>query len=150
VAKRKRFNNWDKCALRGLNVVDNDKAEVAEMLQAEEEEKPNKYFNIETEYNGIVYDSALEVKEAQRLDWRKMAGEIVKWERQVVITIIMHGTKLCTYRMDFVAYYPDGSKDYIECKGYKTPVWRLKRKLFQLQLRLAEPESRYIIKEKQP
>lgn len=82
-------------------------------------------------YNDYIYDSKFEAGYAQELDVRLKAGEITKWERQVVLHLAVNGFEVCTYRIDFVVYYPDGEVEYVELKGYAMPVWRLKWKLFE-------------------
>ena len=82
-------------------------------------------------YNGKIYDSNFEAGFARELDLRKKAGDIKDWEQQVNLDLIVNGYKVCTYRIDFVVHHNDGTTEYIECKGYPTPVWRLKWKLFE-------------------
>src|SRR3990167_3637812 len=81
--------------------------------------------------NGRQYDSNFEAGYAQELELRKKAGEIEKWETQVNLDLIVNGYIVCQYRIDFIAYYPDGTIEYIETKGVAFPVWRLKWKLFE-------------------
>ncbi len=82
-------------------------------------------------YNNQRYDSGFEAQHAQELDLRLKAGEITKWERQVKIPLIVNGFTIANYYIDFVVYYPDGTKEYVETKGYATDLWRLKWKLFE-------------------
>lgn len=82
-------------------------------------------------YKNRIYDSKFEGNYAQELDLRQKAGEIEKWEAQVLIPLVVNGYKVCDYTIDFIAYYPDGTKEYIETKGYATPLWRLKWKVFE-------------------
>jgi hypothetical protein len=66
------------------------------------------------------------------------AGEIMHLKRQVKYELIpkQEGERACHYIADFVYYEknPDG-KNYKmiveDCKGFKTDVYRLKKKLFQ-------------------
>lgn len=81
--------------------------------------------------NGRVYDSGFEAGYAHELDLRQKAGEIVKWEAQVTIPLIVNGYKIADYRIDFVVYYPDEIVEYVETKGYATPLWRFKWKVFE-------------------
>ena len=83
-----------------------------------------------TEYNGYKYDSKLEAGYAQELDLRKKAGDILDWERQVILNLEVNGYLVCTYKIDFIVYH-EGETEYVECKGYPTPQWRLKWKLFE-------------------
>jgi hypothetical protein len=58
------------------------------------------------------------------------AGEIIKWERQVKIPLEVNGYLVANYYIDFVVYR-DGETEYVECKGYPTPEWKLKWRLFE-------------------
>lgn len=83
------------------------------------------------EYDGFRYDSGFEAKYAQELDLRKGAGDIKDWEKQVNIPLIVNGYEVCKYRIDFIVYHGDNTVEYVETKGFATPVWRLKWKLFE-------------------
>ena len=82
-------------------------------------------------YNGSVFDSQFEANYARELDFRVKAKDIVKYERQVKIPLVVNGYLITNYFIDFVLYYPDGAIEYVECKGYATKSWRLKWKLFE-------------------
>lgn len=60
-----------------------------------------------------------------------MAGELSHWERQVPIDLVVSGYKIATYRIDFVEYDKNGGEMWTEVKGFETPEWRLKWKLFE-------------------
>ena len=83
------------------------------------------------EYNGFHYDSGFEARYAMELDLRLKAKEIESYERQVNLEMIVNGYKVWTYRIDFIIHHLDGLTEYIECKGYPTPVWKLKWLLFE-------------------
>jgi len=90
-----------------------------------------KYYNTPKVTNELgCWDSKFEASYAQELDLRKKAKDIIDWEAQVVLDLIVGDFKVCTYKIDFIVYY-DGITEYVECKGYPTPVWRLKWKLFE-------------------
>jgi hypothetical protein len=91
----------------------------------------NKFNNKRTEYNGNMYDSKREADYAQNLDWRKKAREILKWERQESIQLIVNGVLVTTYRVDFVVTLANGVKEYHEVKGMITPEAKIKMKLFE-------------------
>ncbi len=80
-------------------------------------------------YNGIVYHSKREAEFAQQLDFRKQAGEIDFWLRQISLPL-PGGTE---YRVDFVTYEqvadtPLYEVHWIEAKGYKIRLGEIKRK----------------------
>ena len=83
-----------------------------------------------TEYKGQHFDSKFEAQQAFELDMMQKAGEIIKWEAHKRLPLIVNGYVVCDYEIDFIAYR-DGETEYIETKGYPTPVWRLKWKLFE-------------------
>lgn len=93
--------------------------------------KYSKYKNRKTVYNGVEYDSKLEARIAQELDFIKAAGEIVQIRRQVVIKLYgQGGTEICRHKADFVVLTATGQWVVHEAKGAITPEWRLKLKLF--------------------
>lgn len=91
----------------------------------------NKYKNVKTEVNGITYHSKLEGKYAFELNARKLAGEILDWERQVKIDLSVGNRHITNYYIDFLVHHLDGTKEYVEVKGFETEVWRLKWRLFE-------------------
>ena len=94
-------------------------------------EKLSKYGARKKEYNGVVYASAFEAKYAAQLDWRKRAGDIKDWQRQITFNLVVNKTLICKYIIDFVIINNDDSKEYIETKGFETRDWKIKRKLFK-------------------
>lgn len=82
-------------------------------------------------YNGNHYDSGFEAGYAAELDIRQKIKEIVRWERQVKIPLEVNGYHVTNYYIDFIVYYPDGTKEFVEAKGYAHEVWRLKWKIFE-------------------
>lgn len=82
-------------------------------------------------YGGYIYQSKFEAHYAFELDARLRAGEIERWERQVKIPLDVNGYHISNYYIDFVAYYPDGTIEYVECKGLASEVWKLKWKIFE-------------------
>ena len=88
--------------------------------------KKGKYHNVSQMYNGHKYDSQLEAKYAQELDYRIDAGEVIKWERQVKLDLRVHGHHVTNYFIDFKVYHSDGTIEYVEVKGYQQPLWVVK------------------------
>jgi HAMP domain-containing protein len=81
-----------------------------------------------------MYDSKFEASVAQELDFRKSAGEIESWEAQKTLDLVVNGYKIGTYRIDFVAYRKDGVTEYIEAKGWSTPLWKMKWAIFEAMM----------------
>jgi hypothetical protein len=90
-----------------------------------------KYYNESQNYNGHHYDSKFEAGYAKQLDFRKKAGEIKSWQPHVKLALYVHGCHVCDYEMDFVLDYPDGSQEFVECKGAVLPLWALKWKILE-------------------
>lgn len=96
-----------------------------------------KYGAKRTQYNGLTYASRFEAGVAQELDLRMAAGEFVKVEPQFRIPLYIYladGTSvnIFAYVCDFRCVKPDGSYLLVEAKGYRTALYRVKRKLLEL------------------
>ena len=92
--------------------------------------RKNKYNATKTVYNGVKYDSKKEAKYAQELDLLLNYGEVLKIERQVPFVIYINDKKICTYKLDFKVTYDD-RVEYVDVKGYKTSIYRLKKKMVE-------------------
>lgn len=101
--------------------------------------KKGKYKNVAVEYGGKRYDSKLEAKVAQDLDWQLKSGDIIKWERQVTIPLRVNGVFIANYRIDFIAVDKSGQKKYIEVKGLELPLWKMKWRLLTALINEVDP-----------
>lgn len=96
------------------------------------ESAPSKYKNIKTEIDGIKFDSKKEAKRYQELRLLEQAGAINELKLQQRVPLEVNGTKVCTYICDFAYWVPRaGLTQHIfeDCKGMRTPVYLLKKKL---------------------
>lgn len=88
----------------------------------------NKYRNVKT--NG--YASKKEATRAQELKLLQLAGQITGLQEQIKFVLIpkQEGERECSYRCDF-QYFEGPKKTLIveDCKGMRTPSYRIKRKL---------------------
>lgn len=96
-----------------------------------------KYKAKRTEYNGLVYASKFEADVAKQLDLRLASGEFSKIEAQFRVPLYIYlangkPTTLFTYVCDFRCERPDGTYLLVEAKGFKTNVYRIKRKILEL------------------
>lgn len=91
----------------------------------------NKYGNKTSFFRGQGYDSKAEVQYAMELDDKLMKGEIAGWTKQKNIELKVNGYIICSYKIDFVIEHLDGVIEYLEVKGFATPTWRIKWKLFE-------------------
>src|SRR3990167_2203136 len=101
--------------------------------------RKKKYNNKTQEYNGQRYDSIKEANYAEELDWRMKAGEVSRWQRQVKIDLKINNIHITNYYIDFIVYLTNGTKQYVEVKGFETEVWRLKWKIFEAIYNEQEP-----------
>ena len=96
----------------------------------------HKYKAKQTEVNGYKFASKHEARYYQELCLLKDAGEVIEIELQPRFELIPdfyhNGKKVrgITYIADFKVSYKD-RVEIIDCKGFKTPVYKLKKKLFQ-------------------
>lgn len=107
--------------------------------------KKVKINNKRQEYNGNKYDSKLEARVAEELDWRLKSGELVEVKRQVKISIDVNGAHICNYYLDFRTVDKYGQVNYIEVKGFETMHWQLKKRLFIALLQELDPGATYEI-----
>ncbi len=89
-----------------------------------------KFNNVKT--NG--YHSKKEARRAEALKVLETAGEISELREQVKVELIpkQDGERACHWIADFV--YIDnntGEEIWEDCKGFRTDVYKIKRKLFQ-------------------
>ena len=87
----------------------------------------SKYKARRTEYNCVLYASKKEAEYAKNLDLCKRAGEIQYWLRQVPFTL----PGGIVYRADFMEVNRDGSIDFVDVKGYRTEVFKIKKRLVE-------------------
>ncbi len=90
----------------------------------------SKYRAIRTEIDGIQFASRAEAHRYGELRLLERSGIISGLSLQPKFPMIVNGAKVCTYIADF-SYIEKAGKLCIEdVKGMKTPVYRLKFKLF--------------------
>ena len=80
--------------------------------------------------DGQKFDSVKEYHRWGCLRLLERAGKITDLKRQVTFELIpkQDGERACTYVADFT-YYENGQYVVEDCKGFKTDVYRLKKKL---------------------
>ena len=99
-------------------------------------ERKSKYGNRKTEVDGITFDSAKEAKRYQVLRLMEKGRLITSLRCQVPYPLEINGTVVATYIADFVyrkatkmEFSPAYDTVVEDCKGVRTPVYRLKAKL---------------------
>ncbi len=92
----------------------------------------NKYGNQRAIVDGITFASKAEARRYGELKLLERAGEIQNLELQPKFALVGIGaTKICQYRADFAYQQINGPLVVEDVKGMKTPVYRLKAKLFR-------------------
>jgi len=92
----------------------------------------SKYGAIKTEVDGITFHSRKEAARYQELILRQKAGEITDLELQVSFPCAVNGKIICKYIADFWYYDLQENCQVIEdVKGFKTPVYKIKKKLVE-------------------
>ena len=95
--------------------------------------KTPKYRNIKTVVDGITFDSLKESRRYGELKLLEKSGRISGLEVQPAFRIVVNNCLICTYKADFryVTDTPHASGQVVieDCKGFLTPVYRLKKKL---------------------
>lgn len=85
--------------------------------------------------NGKVYMSKLEMNYRKHLGMLRGATlpkeKVIKIDEQVPFEIVVNGKKICTYFLDFKVIYGDLRIEYVDVKGVKTDIYRLKKKLVE-------------------
>lgn len=104
--------------------------------------KYNKYNNIRTEVDGVVFASKKEAREWVRLCGELKAGHITALDRQIKYQfpdgfggLIRHvkSNRPLTYIADFV-YIRNGQKIIADAKGHITPEYKIKAALMKCLL----------------
>ena len=76
------------------------------------------------------HDSVAEASYCDTLALLLKAKEIKSYRTQVTYDLTVNGKRVTGHRIDFEVEKNDGSIEVHEYKGFATPVWLLKRKLF--------------------
>ena len=93
--------------------------------------RKSKYGAIKTTVDGITFDSKKEARRYLELKHQEATREIFKLELQPKFDLAVNGVKVGVYRGDFRYLDYDGNTIVEDCKGMKTPVYRLKAKLLK-------------------
>jgi len=97
----------------------------------------SKYKNKLTEVDGIVFHSKQEAKYYSSLKWLKANNMIKSFELQPEFVLQDSFKKngktyrKITYKADFKVTDKEGKTEIIDIKGFSTPLFELKRKIFE-------------------
>ncbi len=90
----------------------------------------SKYKAVPTMVGDIRFASQAEARRYRELLLLNKAGQIRCLELQPVFKISVNGRPICKYVADF--QYIEGNRLVVEdCKGFRTPIYRLKKKLVE-------------------
>lgn len=79
--------------------------------------------------DGIVFDSKKEARYYGELLLRRRAGDIAFFLRQVPF----HLPGNVRYVVDFQVHYPDGRVEWVDVKGVRTQLYKVKKRLVEAQ-----------------
>jgi len=91
----------------------------------------NKYNNKKCRYKDRIFHSRREAGDAMWLDSLIKQGKIKDFECQHKIDIRVNGKHICNHYVDFLVILNDGSKKYVETKGFQSETWIIKKKLVE-------------------
>lgn len=90
----------------------------------------SKFNAVRCEADGIFFDSKKERDRYQQLKLLERGREIKNLKLQPAFPLIVNGVKIGTYKADFGYDDMRADQEIVEdVKGFKTPVYRLKKKL---------------------
>lgn len=120
---------------------------VLDVLAKTSAPKQSKYRNVKVSDGDRTYDSKKEAKFASQLDLLIDSGDVISYDWQPEFPIFVLTNKngevkkipICSYKLDFMVCYSDGSVKYYDVKGYDkrtnkyrtTPEFNLKKKLVE-------------------
>lgn len=91
----------------------------------------SKYGNVRTELDGIRFDSKAEAERYAFLKLMQKIGEVSDLEIQPGFRLEVNGKLICTYKGDFAYRDKQGRFVVEDVKGFRTPAFNLKAKLFR-------------------
>ena len=100
----------------------------------------NKYNARKTQVNGHTFDSQREARRYRDLQLLERAGRIHSLRLQVPYPLEVAGEQIGKYVADFV--YTENDEEVIEdSKGYRTPLYRWKKKHVEAQYNITLTET---------
>lgn len=93
--------------------------------------KRMKYRNVKVELDGYRFDSKKEAAYYSKLKILKASGVVIDFKMQVRYDFVVNGVKIGFYKSDFDVMWKDSGLKVTDCKGFKTPVYQLKKRLME-------------------
>lgn len=123
-AHKKRMQEWEREGGVTTHRIDGSKPSKPENKKGG---RKNKYGNIKAEADGMLFASKAERGRWMDLRLMEKAGEIKELQRQVKYPLEVNGMHICDYIADMV--YEKGGLVVEDVKGYRTEIFKLKKKL---------------------
>lgn len=101
----------------------------------------SKYHNKKTVIGGLTFASKKEANRYLTLKQMVQSGQITDLVLQPKFDIIINLQKICRYIGDFSYKDKEGWRIVEDCKGFKTDIYRLKKKLMQAVLNIEVIET---------
>ena len=89
----------------------------------------SKYHNIRVSYQGEWFDSIFEKECFEKLILLQKAGDV----KYIFIHPLIRLKAHINYTPDFMVIFSDNRIEFWEAKGFETPAWRIKLKLWNEQ-----------------
>jgi hypothetical protein len=93
----------------------------------------SKYHAVKAMVDGFTFASKAEARRYSELKMLANAGAIQRLQMQPVFPLIVNGVRVGKYIGDYQYYLPDGELVVEDCKGWPTPVYRLKKRIVAAQ-----------------
>lgn len=94
--------------------------------------RPHKYGAKRTMVGAEKFPSKKEAARYEELMLLQRAGRITELTRQNAFELVVNGVTVARYVSDF-GYLENGLRVIEDCKGFRTPVYRLKKKMMAAQ-----------------
>ena len=125
------FEDWTEEDVKKFNARNNkNRSKIDFDIKDDKEyvkEKKSKYKANKVEIDGIKFDSQKEADYYCELKLRLAAGDIKGFCRQAEF-VLAPGLR---YKADFIVFNNDGTSEIIDVKGFKTQVYKDKKKVFE-------------------
>jgi hypothetical protein len=104
--------------------------QLREAMRAIRSARGNKFHAQKTERDGLLFDSGKEADRYRELTLLQAGGKISGLECQAPWDLVVNGIRVCGYVADFQYFErPSGALVVEDAKGYRTPMYKLKRAL---------------------
>lgn len=102
-----------------------------EQFKAIKKPKKSKYKSVKCEHLGVKFDSLKERNQYIKYLHQQSIGEILSIKLQPRFDIIINDKFCGFYKADFEIELSDKSIKIVDCKGMKTTVYSLKKKIIE-------------------